>query len=65
MSRCESTDAAPDLVLDRPALGAIYLGTFAPSWLARTGRISGRPEALARADRMFVSSAAAWCPEIF
>lgn len=65
VSRCESTDAAPDLVLDRPALGAIYLGTFAPSWLARTGRISGRPEALARADRMFVSSAAAWCPEIF
>lgn len=64
-SRAEPSDAAPDLLLDRAALGSILLGTFAPSLLARAGRIEGSPAALARADRMFASPTVAWCPEVF
>ena len=62
---CERVDGPPDLRLDRNTLGAIYLGGFAPSLLARAGRITGEPAALATADRLFGWPVAPWCPEIF
>lgn len=66
-ARCAALDAgATDLELDLGALGAIYLGAYPPSLVARTGAIRGHAAALAQADRMFVWSAAApWCAEIF
>ena len=63
--RAAPTGDAPEVVLDRSALGSIVLGGFAPSFLARAGRLSGEPRALALADRMFASPIAPWCAEIF
>lgn len=65
VGRCEPTGAAPELRLDRPSLGSIYLGGFRPSLLARAGRISGDAAALATADALFGWPVAPWCPEIF
>jgi len=62
---CVATDEAPDLRIDRAALGSIYLGAVAPSLLARAGRIDALPAALTRADRMFATPVAPWCPEVF
>ena len=42
-----------DVVLERAALGSIYLGGVAPSTLARAGRVVGKPAAIAQLDRMF------------
>ncbi|HUH04551.1 MAG TPA: GNAT family N-acetyltransferase [Kofleriaceae bacterium] len=62
---CTRTDAAPELHLDRAALGSIYLGGVRAALLARAGRITGSAEAIARADRLFAWPIAPWCPEIF
>jgi predicted acetyltransferase len=60
------TKAAADLSVDVQALGAAYLGGFPFSQLARAGRIEAlREGALARADALFRSERAPWCPEIF
>jgi predicted acetyltransferase len=62
----EKTDAAPDLAVDVNALGSAYLGGFTFTQLARAGRIEElRPGALARADALFATDRAPWCPEIF
>ena len=58
-------EKAPDLRMNRSALGAILLGNVAPSRLARAGLIHGEAQALERADRMFATAAAPWCAEIF
>lgn len=63
--RCERSEGAPELTLDRAALGSLYLGSFAASYLARAGRVHGEVEALARADRIFACALAPWCAEIF
>jgi predicted acetyltransferase len=65
VGRCARTEQRPDLVLDRAALGAIYLGGVPPSRLAQAGLIEGTPAGLALADRMFASEVAPWCPELF
>jgi predicted acetyltransferase len=54
-----------ELRLSRPALGSLYLGGVSASQLARAGAIHGDPAAIAMADRLFASSIAPWCPEIF
>ena len=59
-------DAPPDLALDVADLGAIYLGGVRPSVLARAGRIEERtPGALSRADALFATERAPWCPQFF
>ncbi len=64
--RVERTEAPPDLALDITDLGAIYLGTFAPSELARAGRTSQiTPGAISRADAVFATAQRPWCPEVF
>ncbi len=63
--RCARSDAAPDLVMQRDALGALYLGGVSAARLARAERIAGSAAALGRADRMFASPVAPWCPELF
>lgn len=62
---CGPARAAAELSIERAALGALYLGGVPASRLARAGRITGADEAIARADRMFASAIAPWCPELF
>jgi predicted acetyltransferase len=60
-----STRAA-DLRLDVTALGATYLGGFSFGQLARAGLVEeARRGGLARADAMFATDRAPWCPESF
>ena len=62
----ERTTADADLACDVTALGSVYLGGFTFRQLVRAGRVSeNRPDAAARADALFPSDGAPWCPEIF
>ena len=64
--RTEKTSAEPDLACDIAALGCVYLGGFTFAQLARALRMSElTPGAVARADAMFHSDRAPWCPELF
>jgi predicted acetyltransferase len=56
----------PDLRLDVQALAAAYLGGFSFAQLARAGLVEEvSRRGLRRADALFVSDRAPWCPEIF
>jgi len=62
----ERTAAAPDVRCDASALGSVYLGGFTWAQLARAVRAEElRPGGIARADRLFATDRAPWCPEIF
>lgn len=65
-ARCAPTGLAPHVELGAAELGALYLGGVRASQLARTGRITElQPGALARADNLFVTARAPWCPYVF
>lgn len=60
------TDEDADLALDVADLASPYLGGFTFRALARAGRVEERREGgIARADGLFRSDVAPWCPEIF
>ena len=60
------TDESADLRCDVTALGSVYLGGFTWSQLARASRVEViQPLAVARADALFRSDRAPWCPEVF
>jgi predicted acetyltransferase len=62
----ERTDEAADLALDVAALGSVYLGGFTFRELWRAGQIEElREGAFSRADELFRTDVAPWCPEIF
>ncbi len=64
--RAKRTTAAPQIRCDVSALGSVYLGGFTFAQLARGGRVEElRRGATARADAMFATERAPWCPEIF
>ena len=64
--QAKRTTAAPQLRLDVSMLGSAYLGGFTFSELVLGGRVEElRRGAAARADAMFASERAPWCPEIF
>jgi predicted acetyltransferase len=64
--KAERTTEAPDLTLDVDALGSAYLGGFGFTRLADAGRaVEHTKGALLRADALFRSARAPWCPEIF
>jgi predicted acetyltransferase len=64
--RAKRTTASPQLRCHVAALGSVYLGGFSFSELVRGGRVEEvRRGAAARADAMFASNRAPWCPEIF
>jgi predicted acetyltransferase len=64
--KAERTTEAPDLTLDVDALGSVYLGGFGFTRLADAGRVVEHTKgALLRADALFRSARAPWCPEIF
>ncbi len=62
----EPTDSPGELALDVRELGSVYLGGFTFAQLAEAGRVVElEPGALRRADDLFRTSQAPWCPEIF
>jgi len=63
---CRRSDGDPDLVVDTADLAAAYLGGNRWAGLGAAGRVEERrPGALQRADAMFASSPAPWCPTHF
>ena len=65
-ARGQKTMEEPDLRLPVDTLGSVYLGGFTFRQLARVGRVEEVSEgALDRADALFRSERAPWCPEIF
>jgi predicted acetyltransferase len=66
VARCERTEDEPDLVGSVNVLGAVYLGGSSFHQLAGAGQVEERTEgSLGRADAMFASSPAPWCPWAF
>lgn len=62
----ERTTADAELACDITALGSVYLGGLTFARLARAGRVVElREGAAARADALFPTDRAPWCPEIF
>ena len=62
----ERTERAPDLRCDVTALGSVYLGGFTWAQLARAFRVEELTAgSVARADRLFHTDTAPWCPYIF
>lgn len=62
----ERTDAEADLRCDITELGSVYLGAFTWTQLVRAGQVEEtRDGAAARADAIFHTDRAPWCPEIF
>jgi predicted acetyltransferase len=63
---CGRTDSGPDLLLNVADLAAMYLGAVRPSTLARAGRVEERTAgSITRADAMFATDVAPWCPHVF
>jgi predicted acetyltransferase len=64
--RAKRTKASAQLRCNVSALGSVYLGGFTFAELVRAGRVEElRRGAAARADAIFRSDRAPWCPEIF
>lgn len=64
--RVEATNESAELALDITDLGVVYLGAFNFAQLASAGRTGEMvPGARARADKMFATELAPWCPEVF
>ena len=62
----ERTTADADLACDVTTLGSVYLGGFSFQRLVRGARaVELRRGAAARADALFATPIAPWCPEIF
>ncbi|HEV3460882.1 MAG TPA: GNAT family N-acetyltransferase [Candidatus Dormibacteraeota bacterium] len=65
-AECKSTGGTLDLELDAADLAAVYLGGNRFRALFEAGRIEElRPGAVARADAMFATDRAPWCPSHF
>lgn len=59
------TAGDPDVRIGIAELGALYLGHFTFARMAAAGRIEASAGAVARADEMWRTTVAPWCPEIF
>jgi predicted acetyltransferase len=65
-AECKPHGGTPDLALDAADLAAVYLGGNRFRVLFEAGRIEElRPGAIARADAMFATDRAPWCPSHF
>lgn len=65
-AECRPHDGAADLALDAADLAALYLGGNRFRTLCEAGRVQEvRPGAIARADAMFATDRAPWCPSHF
>jgi hypothetical protein len=64
--RARRSNRRPDVRLDVQALGSVFLGGFSFAELARGERVEETARGgIARADELFRTEAAPWCPEIF
>ena len=62
----EAADGAADLEVDITDLGATYLGAFTFAELAQAARVREVvPGAIERADALFRTDRAPWCPRVF
>ncbi len=60
------SDATPDLVLSAADLAAGYMGAVRFTTLVHAGRVEEQTAGgVARADRMFATRLAPWCPYSF
>jgi predicted acetyltransferase len=65
-AECRPHEGAADLALDAADLAALYLGGNRFRTLFEAGRVQElRPGAIARADAMFATDRAPWCPSHF
>lgn len=65
-ARAHRTNEPADLWMTAAALGSAYLGGITFSRLAEIGDVQERTDdAIQRADRIFRTNRAPWCPEIF
>jgi predicted acetyltransferase len=65
-AECRPHDGGADLALDAADLAALYLGGNRFRTLCEAGRVQEvRPGAIARADAMFATDRAPWCPSHF
>lgn len=63
---CERCDTNPDLEINVADLAAVYLGGNRFRVWHEAGRVTEfRPGAIARADAMFATDRAPWCPSFF
>jgi predicted acetyltransferase len=65
IASCRRTSSEAQVSLTAEDLGAIYLGGRCVPLLAAAGRIKGDTTDVALLDRMFRTSLAPWCPEVF
>jgi predicted acetyltransferase len=62
----EPTTDAPDIALDVTDVAAAYLGAFSFAQLAAAARVSEQsPGGIGRADALFRTDRAPWCPRVF
>jgi predicted acetyltransferase len=62
----EPATGTADLACDVTDIGAAYLGAFSFAQLAQAGRVRELvPGAIARADALFRTDRAPWCPRVF
>ena len=65
-AECRRHDGNPDLAIDVADLAAVYLGGNRFRTLMEAGRVEElQPGAVARADAMFATDRAPWCPSHF
>jgi predicted acetyltransferase len=66
VGRVDQASGDPGLLMDITDLATTYLGAFSFTQLVRAGRVTELEDgAAARADALFRTSFAPWCPEIF
>ncbi len=62
---CARSDRRPELTMGVEQLGALCLGGVSAHQLWRAGLIDGEAAAVVVADRLFRTTEAPWCPEVF
>jgi predicted acetyltransferase len=65
VARCQRSESDPEIELDAYALGMIYLGGHRFAALARSGLVTGEPEAIRRADALFSWDIMPTCADFF
>jgi predicted acetyltransferase len=65
IARCQKSECQPEIELDAYALGMTYLGGHRFATLARSGLVTGNPEAIRRADALFTWDVPPICPDFF
>jgi predicted acetyltransferase len=64
-ARCATTAKPAELRFGPTTLASLYLGGVSATQLARSEQLRGDAAAITRADALFASAIAPWCPEVF